>query len=45
VTRDTTGEPLGRGTKITLYLKDDQVQQSISLITIYLLMLHVLFAN
>ncbi|VAI86227.1 unnamed protein product [Triticum turgidum subsp. durum] len=24
VTRDTTGEPLGRGTKITLYLKDDQ---------------------
>eukprot|EP00249_Psilotum_nudum_P021450 c28109_g1_i2 orf=688-2799(-) len=24
VTRDTTGEPLGRGTKITLYLKEDQ---------------------
>uniref|UniRef100_A0A453RIQ5 Histidine kinase/HSP90-like ATPase domain-containing protein n=1 Tax=Aegilops tauschii subsp. strangulata TaxID=200361 RepID=A0A453RIQ5_AEGTS len=28
VTRDTTGEPLGRGTKITLYLKDDQVWQN-----------------
>jgi molecular chaperone HtpG len=25
VTRDTSGEPLGRGTKMTLYLKDDQV--------------------
>lgn len=25
VTRDTTGEQLGRGTKITLYLKEDQV--------------------
>ncbi|RLN05186.1 Heat shock protein Hsp90 [Panicum miliaceum] len=24
VTRDTSGEPLGRGTKMTLYLKDDQ---------------------
>ncbi|KAK2640008.1 hypothetical protein Ddye_027803 [Dipteronia dyeriana] len=26
VTRDTTGEPLGRGTKITLYLKEDQLE-------------------
>ena len=26
VTRDTTGEQLGRGTKITLFLKEDQVQ-------------------
>eukprot|EP00249_Psilotum_nudum_P018956 c27036_g3_i2 orf=353-2161(+) len=26
VTRDITGEPLGRGTKITLYLKEDQVE-------------------
>lgn len=25
VTRDVTGEQLGRGTKITLYLEDDQV--------------------
>jgi molecular chaperone HtpG len=25
VTRDTSGEQLGRGTKMTLYLKDDQV--------------------
>jgi HSP90 family molecular chaperone len=25
VTRDTSGEQLGRGTKITLQLKDDQV--------------------
>jgi molecular chaperone HtpG len=25
VRRDTTGEPLGRGTKITLYLKEDQL--------------------
>lgn len=25
VTRDVNGEPLGRGTKVTLYLKDDQV--------------------
>ncbi|KAJ7547096.1 hypothetical protein O6H91_08G069200 [Diphasiastrum complanatum] len=24
VKKDTTGEPLGRGTKVTLYLKDDQ---------------------
>ena len=27
VTRDTSGEQLGRGTKMTLYLKDDQVYQ------------------
>ncbi|KAJ4950250.1 hypothetical protein NE237_027082 [Protea cynaroides] len=26
VTRDTTGEQLGRGTKITLYLKEDQME-------------------
>ncbi|XP_016446987.1 heat shock protein 83-like [Nicotiana tabacum] len=26
VTRDVNGEPLGRGTKITLYLKEDQVE-------------------
>ncbi|XP_058742815.1 heat shock cognate protein 80-like [Vicia villosa] len=26
VTRDTTGEPLGRGTKITLILKEDQLE-------------------
>eukprot|EP01018_Ginkgo_biloba_P025079 Gb_07656 [translate_table: standard] len=26
VTRDTSGEPLGRGTKITLYLKEDQLE-------------------
>lgn len=26
VTRDVNGEPLGRGTKITLYLKEDQVR-------------------
>ncbi|KAI9161092.1 hypothetical protein LWI28_014345 [Acer negundo] len=26
VTRDVTGEPLGRGTKMTLYLKEDQLE-------------------
>ncbi len=26
VTRDTTGEQLGRGTKITLHLKEDQME-------------------
>ncbi|KAJ6313824.1 hypothetical protein OIU78_017465 [Salix suchowensis] len=26
VTRDTSGEPLGRGTKIVLYLKEDQLE-------------------
>ncbi|KAL9230028.1 hypothetical protein vseg_005425 [Gypsophila vaccaria] len=26
VTRDTTGEPLGRGTKMTLHLKEDQLE-------------------
>ncbi|CAI9094150.1 OLC1v1029839C1 [Oldenlandia corymbosa var. corymbosa] len=26
VSRDTNGEPLGRGTKVTLYLKDDQLE-------------------
>jgi molecular chaperone HtpG len=29
VTRDTTGDQLGRGTKITLYLKEDQVSFSL----------------
>ncbi|CDY50297.1 BnaA10g28410D [Brassica napus] len=28
VTRDVDGEPLGRGTKITLFLKEDQVMKS-----------------
>ena len=28
VTRDVSGEPLGRGTKITLFLKEDQVRLS-----------------
>lgn len=32
VTHDTTGEQLGRGTKITLYLKEDQVSCSILII-------------
>lgn len=27
VTRDTSGENIGRGTKITLYLKEDQVYE------------------
>lgn len=31
VTRDTSSEQLGRGTKITLYLKEDQVSSSILL--------------
>jgi molecular chaperone HtpG len=26
ITRDVNGEPLGRGTKITLFLKEDQVR-------------------
>ena len=26
IARDTTGEPLGRGTKVTLHLKDDQLE-------------------
>jgi len=30
VTRDVSGEQLGRGTKITLYLKEDQVYYSSS---------------
>jgi hypothetical protein len=41
VTRDTTGEPLGRSTKIALYLKDHQVQEKLSLVPIYLLMLNM----
>ncbi|VAH72042.1 unnamed protein product [Triticum turgidum subsp. durum] len=36
VTRDTTGYPLGRGTKIIPYPKDDQVQENTSLVAIYL---------
>lgn len=28
VTRDVSGEPLGRGAKMTLYLKEDQVKLS-----------------
>lgn len=27
VTRDDSGEPLGRGTKVTLFLKEDQVRK------------------
>lgn len=26
ITRDVNGEPLGRGTKVTLFLKEDQVR-------------------
>lgn len=33
VTRDVDGEPLGRGTKITLFLKEDQVMKSQSKIS------------
>ena len=32
VTRDVNGEQLGRGTKITLFLKEDQVNSSIQLL-------------
>lgn len=35
VTRDVNGEQLGRGTKITLYLKEDQVIISFSLFYLY----------
>ena len=36
VTRDVSGEQLGRGTKITLYLKEDQVKdKSLPFLSIY----------
>lgn len=35
VTRDVNGEQLGRGTKITLYLKEDQVIISFCLFYLY----------
>lgn len=30
ITRDVNGEPLGRGTKVTLFLKEDQVRTRIN---------------